>query len=260
MSGRGRRSAVARPLGWPSAISGGFPHMPRLHRSAAAVTGAATLTLAALMAPPLAVAASGSPAPATHGKDASSNTKAASDQVHREHFDSRRDGKAGEALTQKAARNAAKPRAQVASLKKSLGTQGLVTIDPLTGSPRQIARADGFLTGPSKARARDIALGYVRANHGVVRPRRVGPRGADAAQGLRRRRRDAPPLVRPAGQGDPGLRQRAPRPRDQGRPAHRLHRLAAHQPLRASRGEPARSTPRLRARRRSRTPEARPRR
>ena len=141
--------------------------MPRLHRSAAAVTGAATLTLAALMAPPLAVAASGSPAPATHGKDASSNTKAASDQVHREHFDSRRDGKAGEALTQKAARNAAKPRAQVAALKTSLGTQGLVTIDPLTGSPRQIARADGFLTGPSRAGARDIALGYVRANHGV---------------------------------------------------------------------------------------------
>ena len=55
----------------------------------------------------------------------------------------------------------------MASLKKLLGTQGLVTIDPLTGSPRQIARADGFLTGPSKARARDIALGYVRANHGV---------------------------------------------------------------------------------------------
>ena len=141
--------------------------MPRLPRSAAAVTGAATLTLAALMAPPLAVAASGSPAPATHGKDASSNTKAASDQVHREHFDSRRDGKAGEALTQKAARNAAEPRAQVAALKTSLGTQGLVTIDPLTGSPRQIARADGFLTGPSRAGARDIALGYVRANHGV---------------------------------------------------------------------------------------------
>ena len=141
--------------------------MPRLHRSAAAVTGAATLTLVAMMAPPLAVAASGSPAPATHGKGASSKTKDASDRVHREHFDSRRDGKAGEALTQKAARNAAKPRAQVASLKKSLGTQGLVTIDPLTGSPRQIARADGFLTGPSKAKPRDIALGYVRAHAAV---------------------------------------------------------------------------------------------
>ena len=90
-----------------------------MHKSAVAVTGAATLTLAALMAPPLAVAASGSPAPATHGKGASGTTKAAGDQVHREHFDSlRRQGGRGpdaEGGTERVAQ----PRAQVASLKKS---------------------------------------------------------------------------------------------------------------------------------------------
>ena len=53
---------------------------------------------------------------------------------------------------------------------------------------------------PAKARARDIALGYVRANRRRFRSRRVCARRADAAPGLRRRRRDAPPLLGPAGQ------------------------------------------------------------
>ena len=37
-------------------------------------------------------------------------------------------------------------------------------VDGLTGTPRQVARVDGFLTGPSRAAASDVALGYVRAH------------------------------------------------------------------------------------------------
>ena len=142
--------------------------MPRPRKSAAALTGAATITLVAMMAQPMAIAAPVHRATDTHGgKAGRSTTKAGSDRVHREHFDSRREGKAGLALTKKAALTAAKPPAKVAELKQRLGNQGLVTIDPLTSSPRQIARADGFLTGPSKAKPRDIVMGYVQANHAV---------------------------------------------------------------------------------------------
>ncbi len=164
----GRRFPLASPFGEAFTISGGLPQMPRPRRTAAAVTGAATVTLVAMMAQPMAVAAPVHRATDTHGKAGRSTTsKAAGDRVHREHFDSRREGKAGLALTKKAALTAAKPPAQVAELKKRLGNQGLVTIDPLTSSPRQIARADGFLTSPSKAKPRDIVLGYVQANHAV---------------------------------------------------------------------------------------------
>ena len=50
------------------------------------------------------------------------------------------------------------------ALRSSLGTQGIVDIDPLTGTPRQIARLDGFLTGPSGKAASAVALDYVRAH------------------------------------------------------------------------------------------------
>ncbi len=48
------------------------------------------------------------------------------------------------------------------ALAGSLGAQGVVDIDPRTGTPRTISRLDGFLTGPSDAAAADVALGYVR--------------------------------------------------------------------------------------------------
>jgi Zn-dependent metalloprotease len=76
----------------------------------------------------------------------------------------------------------AQPQA-VASLQRSLGGQGLVTIDPLTGSPRQIAMVDGFLTGPSAARPETIALAYVTKHQKVFGMSR-------AAMGSLRLRRD----------------------------------------------------------------------
>jgi extracellular elastinolytic metalloproteinase len=52
-------------------------------------------------------------------------------------------------------------------LRSSLGRQAIVDIDGLTGTPRQVARLDGFLTAPSGKPARAVALHYVRANLGA---------------------------------------------------------------------------------------------
>jgi extracellular elastinolytic metalloproteinase len=55
----------------------------------------------------------------------------------------------------------------VPQLRDQLGVQGIVDIDHSTGTPRQVARLDGFLTGPSRQKPADIALAYVKANPGV---------------------------------------------------------------------------------------------
>ncbi|MEZ5098734.1 MAG: M36 family metallopeptidase [Thermoleophilia bacterium] len=57
--------------------------------------------------------------------------------------------------------------AAVSRLDASLGAQGVVQLDPLTGTPRVVARLDGFLTGPSDRPATEIALDYVRAHPDV---------------------------------------------------------------------------------------------
>jgi extracellular elastinolytic metalloproteinase len=52
----------------------------------------------------------------------------------------------------------------IAALGKSLGSQGIVDIDPATGTPRNIGRLDGFLTAASSAKASTVAMRYVRAH------------------------------------------------------------------------------------------------
>ena len=60
------------------------------------------------------------------------------------------------------ARARGQERAAGAALRERLGRFGLVTGEPRTGTPRAVAKLDGFLTGPSAASAADVALGYVR--------------------------------------------------------------------------------------------------
>jgi len=80
------------------------------------------------------------------------------------------------------ARQTPAQRAAIADLKHSLGMQGIVSIDPLTGTPRQVARLDGFLTRASSKPAARIALDYVRGHDDVFR---LGPA---ALQALKLRR------------------------------------------------------------------------
>ena len=51
-----------------------------------------------------------------------------------------------------------------AQLRRSLGGRALLQSDRATGTPRIVARLDGFLTPPSDRRPVDVALGYVRAH------------------------------------------------------------------------------------------------
>ena len=67
------------------------------------------------------------------------------------------------------ARERGAERVDGAALRARLGRFGLVASDPRTGTPRAVARLDGFLTGPSGADAADVALGYVRDHAGVFR-------------------------------------------------------------------------------------------
>ncbi|MEA2154623.1 MAG: extracellular elastinolytic metalloproteinase [Solirubrobacteraceae bacterium] len=51
-----------------------------------------------------------------------------------------------------------------AALERSLGAEGTVSTDPITGAARMVARTDGFLTARRSAPPADIALEYVRAH------------------------------------------------------------------------------------------------
>lgn len=57
-----------------------------------------------------------------------------------------------------------RPPRPARALERRLGPQASVSIDPVTGTPRHVARTDGSLTGPSSAPAAEIALDYVRAH------------------------------------------------------------------------------------------------
>ena len=79
-----------------------------------------------------------------------------------------RQGTTGAQLRARAGRSAAlQASAPVRDLAGQLGPQPVIDLDPLTGTPRQVGRLDGSLTGPSPASAEDIALGYVRAHAAV---------------------------------------------------------------------------------------------
>lgn len=75
----------------------------------------------------------------------------------------------GAALFDSRARGSAViPDASVAraqrALANELGAQAVVDVDERTGTPRTVARLDGFLTGPSDAAPARVTLDYVRAN------------------------------------------------------------------------------------------------
>jgi hypothetical protein len=51
---------------------------------------------------------------------------------------------------------------------RSLGAQAVLDVDPLTGTPRDLGKLNGFLTGRSSAPARTVAMGYVRQHLGAL--------------------------------------------------------------------------------------------
>jgi YD repeat-containing protein len=79
-------------------------------------------------------------------------------------FDARAD--AGRAPA--ARRPSAATRSARAKLRGTLGRQGVLAIDPLTGTSRVLARLDGALTGPAAGAPRAVAWQYARANAAVL--------------------------------------------------------------------------------------------
>ncbi len=132
----------------------------RLHTSTAR---AVTLGSAAVLA--LGLTASLGPAsasPQASAKPVVHNHTA----THPRDFDLRSNGAA---LARSDARLRVSPRPGVSSLRKSLGPQGVISLDPLTGTPRTVSRLDGFLTGPSGHSPSRVVLDYVRAHPDVFR-------------------------------------------------------------------------------------------
>ena len=83
------------------------------------------------------------------------------------YFDSRtgaRSKAARAGTTVAAARPSTQTRAARGTLERRLGRQGVLNIDPLTGTPRQLLRTDGALSGPRGGARADIAQDFVRAN------------------------------------------------------------------------------------------------
>jgi hypothetical protein len=83
------------------------------------------------------------------------------------YYDSRQDPSVAKVLSGRAATLAARPKAGVTTLRNELGLQGVVSMDPLTGTARSVSRLDGFLTAPSGRSAGTIALAYVRSHPDV---------------------------------------------------------------------------------------------
>ncbi len=64
----------------------------------------------------------------------------------------------------RAARTMARQSATADKYRDSLGRQGVVSIDPNTGTPEQVAKLDGYLTGPSSKAPARIVFDYIRAH------------------------------------------------------------------------------------------------
>ncbi|WP_030439492.1 M36 family metallopeptidase [Actinoplanes subtropicus] len=104
-------------------------------------------------------------------KPVQKKTVADRSQQRRADYDSRASlGAAAAAQPTAALRAAIVPTAAPAAVNKlrdSLGVQGIVDVDNSTGTPRRVARLDGFLTAPSKQKPVPIALDYLAAHQDV---------------------------------------------------------------------------------------------
>ncbi|MFF0339483.1 M36 family metallopeptidase [Kribbella sp. NPDC004875] len=69
----------------------------------------------------------------------------------------------------RAAKVAGKETAASKKFRSSLGTQGVVEVDPNTGTPAQVTKLNGFLTGKSAKKATAVALDYVKAHPEVFK-------------------------------------------------------------------------------------------
>jgi extracellular elastinolytic metalloproteinase len=124
----------------------------------------AVAALLAVGVAPAAYAAPGGSGPAA-GPASSHPSSGSSDKGG--FYDARTDAAQSKALRVRKAALDAHPGAARLTLRRSLGVQGVLDMDPLTGTVRQVGRLDGFLTGVSSRPARQVVAGYLAA-HGAA--------------------------------------------------------------------------------------------
>ncbi|MDX6231681.1 MAG: extracellular elastinolytic metalloproteinase, partial [Nocardioidaceae bacterium] len=144
--------------------------MARIHRSrllAIVTVASAVVALTTTQSAGAAQSAAPHKAKAAHGDTTGHARQARQEKLA--FFDSRQAGAAKKTLRVRSDTQLAHPAAAVTRLRQSLGVQGVVSIDPLTGTPRQVARLNGYLTGRSSAAPSRIALRYVRSHQSLFR-------------------------------------------------------------------------------------------
>ncbi|MDP9239948.1 MAG: hypothetical protein M3O55_04815, partial [Actinomycetota bacterium] len=82
-------------------------------------------------------------------------------------YDSRQDATSRQILRVRTAQQGAQAKPGLKAMRAALGVQGVLAIDPLTGTPSAISRLDGFLTGASKSAPATVVTSYVKANPDV---------------------------------------------------------------------------------------------
>jgi extracellular elastinolytic metalloproteinase len=147
----------------------GFPASPHQKGSkvsgnrkwlSAAAVGSTAVTIAMLGVPSMADAGH-QRAPSLSGSSAARGTEGRT--VHSpEDFDHRQ--LSGTALVKAQSTMVHQQSRSAEKYFAGLGGQAIVDIDPLTGTPRQLGRLDGFLTGPHRGAARTIALDFVKSH------------------------------------------------------------------------------------------------
>jgi extracellular elastinolytic metalloproteinase len=139
--------------------------MARIHRSRLLALGTACAAILAFSTTPSVGAATGKPSTENHHGSLASTPGRASFGL----YDSRQNGgRATQALlaSRATARTADQSKA-LQRLGKHLGRQAVISLDPITRTPRTVARLDGFLTKKSSKAPRAIALRYI-ANQRVA--------------------------------------------------------------------------------------------
>jgi len=134
----------------------GAHHRPTILRSAAACAAAGALALTMTTTAGTATGA----APRTAHPAAAHHDKVAD-------YDARQSGSTLQGTSLRRLRTVAHPERGVVRLRQHLGDQGIVSVDPLTGTPRLVAKVNGYLTGRSARPATRVAMTYVRHHPAV---------------------------------------------------------------------------------------------
>src|SRR4051812_22083665 len=139
----------------------GSPAVPGAHLRRVAWVGAALTTSIALALSMSSISSSAAPQP--HGGERAVAPGQTAAKVLRD-YDIRETGRSARVVERREQRLDANPSAPVTRLRHSLGVQGVISIDPLTGTPRTVARLEGFLTGRGNGRPDVIVKRYVAAH------------------------------------------------------------------------------------------------